>query len=191
MAVKCDCRVCVANRQDIAHSRKYGTEHYEACMCDRCVRMYNDHNRHKTCACDDCVSHRAYLYNKDLKRSVERDIALTSVNKYDRVKTSGRKKSMSTINMCERCGAMAVSGAMGGISSWNSPNDAMNDAKELCPGCVGDLVEFMKGENVGDRPKNGYRKPWEAPKSGLGDISTEDLARALLSRQLEPGKTDQ
>lgn len=185
--IKCNCPVCKSNRQDIAHSRKYGSEHHEACLCDWCVRMYVEHNRTKTCACDDCVSHRAYLYNKDNQRDIKRRITVANVTG-----KPGRQKNMATLNMCERCGAMALSKAMGGIQSWDQPNGSMGEAQELCPGCVGEFHSFMKGEpvSVGDRPKTGYRHPWEAPKSDLGTVSTEDLAKALLSRQLEAGKTD-
>lgn len=177
--IKCDCQVCKSHRQDVAHSRKYGSEHHEACMCDWCIRMYSEHNRTKTCQCDDCISHRAYLYNK------------TIVTKQTRPAPAkpGRQKSMATLNMCERCGAMALSKAMGGVQSWDSPNQQLTDAQELCPGCVGEFHTFMKGEpvSVGDRPKTGYRQPWEEPKSGLDTVSTEDLAKALLTRQIESG----
>lgn len=96
---------------------------------------------------------------------------------------------MATINMCERCGGMATSTAMGAVQCWDAPGKAWPDAVELCPGCVGEFHQFMNGETVsiGDRPKQGYRKPWKPAKSGLESVSTEDLAKALLSRQIEAG----
>lgn len=98
---------------------------------------------------------------------------------------------MATINLCERCGTMATSQAMGGVQSWDAPQNPMGEAVELCPGCVGDFKRFMSYETVAapaDRPQS-YRKPWEEPKSdSLSSVSTEEIAKALLSRQLEAGE---
>lgn len=142
-------------------------------MCQACVVTFNQHNARMTCACSDCAKHRSHLYGKPKEKYPD----------------SGRKRKVATINMCERCGSMATSTAMGVIQSWDAPGRPSSDPVELCPGCVGDLHAFMAGQTVGvgDRPKQGYRKPWEEPKSDLSGISTEDLAKALLTRQLESG----
>lgn len=95
---------------------------------------------------------------------------------------------MASINLCERCGVMAKSTAMGGVQHWLTPAHNMTGPAELCPGCVNDFLKFMAGEPapIGDRPK-AYHKPWEEPAKSdpLAGLSTEQLAAAFLARQAD------
>lgn len=87
---------------------------------------------------------------------------------------------MATVNFCERvgCETMAKSPAMGAVSFRTAPN---REAKnfELCPGCVGDLVEFLKVLPEGtERPKS-YSEPWNPEQKK--DKTLEEMSSAELA----------
>jgi len=86
------------------------------------------------------------------------------------------------VNFCERCNTMGKSSAMGGLQFWKSPADSMGGPLEICPGCVSDLVTWLKGESIGERPKS-YSEPYtEHAADPLADLSDDEIARAYLAR---------
>lgn len=88
---------------------------------------------------------------------------------------------MATVNFCERvgCETMSKSPAMGQLSFRTAPNREIKNL-EICPGCVGDLVEFLKSEPAeGTRPRS-YSEPWnpeEKKEKALSDLSSTELAK--------------
>lgn len=92
---------------------------------------------------------------------------------------------MATVNFCERvgCETMAKSVAMGVINFRTAPNRE-NKNIELCPGCVGDLVEFLKSGPETDRPKS-YSEPWNPEvrkEKSLAELTSQELAAAYAER---------
>lgn len=97
---------------------------------------------------------------------------------------------MSTVNLCDRCGTMGKSKAMGTvvIVPVNEKADVFGDAvrtltgkverMELCPGCVGELMAWKDAEG-GTRPK-AYSEPWEPPKDDALPTDSTTLFRLAL-----------
>lgn len=95
---------------------------------------------------------------------------------------------MATVNFCERvgCETMAKSVAMGTMQFQTAPTRPYRDL-ELCPGCVGDLVEFLKSEPTGKRPRS-YSEPWnpeEKKEKSLAELSSTELAAAYAQKLSE------
>jgi hypothetical protein len=119
-------------------------------------------------------------------------------------KTREEIKPVATVNFCEKhsCEAMGKNTAMGTvvIIPANATDaeriyaDAVHTTgrntirMELCPGCIGELMEWIEAAPVGPRTK--YTKPWEkAPKVTqtdvervLAEMGSQDLMRLALER---------
>jgi len=102
--------------------------------------------------------------------------------------TSGRKRKVSTVNVCDVCETFCKSDAMGSFQLWTAPGVSV-ETQEICPGCVEDILNLLKGPRTTSRPQS-YKRPYQ-PKSDadrLSNVSTEEMVKALLSRQLESGE---
>lgn len=112
-------------------------------------------------------------------------------------------QTVATVNFCEKhkCEAMGKNTAMGLvviIPATSGPESVYADAvhttdrntvrKELCPGCIGELMEWIDAEPVGERKK--YTEPWSpAPKVSqtdvervLRDMGSQDLMRLAIEQ---------
>lgn len=94
---------------------------------------------------------------------------------------------MGSVNMCERCGALMIGGAVGSvvIALSSDPDTYENVKREICPGCVEDILTLVETKVT---PKeNGYREPYkrpEEPAKGLGELTGVDL-ETLLAEALQ------
>jgi hypothetical protein len=183
---RCDCQVCKSDNRYAQYSyNKFGREHHGACLCDKCVRSYAQHNASKTCECADCETHRHHLYTE---KTVER------IQGRKQGRKQGRTVHVATINLCGRkgCNAMMTSDAAGVIQLWRYPEDDDSKAFELCPACVADVVNLLDNQSIGDR-QQAYKEPYKEPTATksddpLADVPTDDLERAFYSRKaLEAG----
>lgn len=104
---------------------------------------------------------------------------------------------MATVNLCDKCGTMGKSKAMGTvvIVPINDNADVFGDAVrttgpdtaestyrlEICPGCVQELMEWKAADPKGERPR-AYSDPWSAPKpaQGLADMDSATLMRLAI-----------
>lgn len=109
---------------------------------------------------------------------------------------------MATVNFCEKhtCEAMGKNTAMGtvviipanAVDAERIYADAVHTTgrdtirKELCPGCIGELMAWLDAAPV--NPGNKYTEPWKpAPKTSvtdveriLRDMGSSDLMRLAL-----------
>lgn len=69
---------------------------------------------------------------------------------------------MAAINMCDRCGAMGLSSAIGTLIFHTGPNTQTNKM-ELCPECVGELVHWVKEFPVREN-RTAFREEWTEAK---------------------------
>lgn len=90
---------------------------------------------------------------------------------------------MATVNFCERCNTMGKSSAMGRLRYWTGDHNTAEKELEICPGCVEDLMTYLKWEdNQAERPKS-YSEPYtERAADPLAALSDDELARAYLAR---------
>lgn len=73
----------------------------------------------------------------------------------------------SAVHICERCDSWSVGKAIGHIEYRTSPDSPYANA-EICPGCVGDFMEWLNDPIVSHREK-GYKHPWtpeDTPETG-------------------------
>lgn len=113
---------------------------------------------------------------------------------------------MATVNFCEKhsCEAMGKNTAMGLvviIPNTSGPENVYADAvhttdrntlrMELCPGCIGELMDWVDAAPLGERKK--YTEPWkrEAPKPTVSDLDSQTLMRlAIEASNREAGLSD-
>lgn len=69
---------------------------------------------------------------------------------------------MAVINMCDRCGNMGLGSAIGTLIFHTGPH-AQTNKLELCPECVGELVEFVKTHPERDS-RIAFREEWKEVK---------------------------
>lgn len=72
---------------------------------------------------------------------------------------------MASINMCDRCGAIGLEGAIGTLVYHTAPT-SMTHKLELCPTCMGSLVEWVGDATPSDQ-RTPFREPWRAPKAQI------------------------
>src|SRR5262245_36721684 len=82
---------------------------------------------------------------------------------------------LSSVNICDRCGALVQGIALGAINLVVS-SDSMAErlSKELCPGCVGEMVLLLETP-LSDAPARAYKEPWKRPEEDK-EQSVNDLA---------------
>lgn len=91
---------------------------------------------------------------------------------------------MAVVAICDVCETFAKSEVLGSIVLQRWEYDENPIVKQVCPGCVGDLVKTMDPKQDRTRPA-AYKQRWEPAKSDSGtlaDVSTERLAKELLGR---------
>lgn len=96
---------------------------------------------------------------------------------------------MSSINMCDRCGALVQGAAVGAVSlvTGSGPKAERLD-KEICPGCVDQFVKLIESSPAPQQ--QAYKEAWKRPRKtakGMGeltDVSTEALLATVMERQL-------
>lgn len=133
------------------------------CLCSLCAHIFEAHQEWGQCHCQKCEKFR-YLAGRAKER-----------------------REVATISMCERvgCGSMSNSTNMGKLN-FQTAQDREVQRLELCPGCVGELVEFLATEPTEERPK-AYREAWK-PKAEEADpteMTTEELGALWLKRMRE------
>jgi hypothetical protein len=140
-------------------SLKYGRSHCWECTCVDCINDYLTHNRNKNCTCPDCAQHRVK--------------ALPRIRPKKTV--TERTTTVATVNFCEReqCQTMGKSHVMG-LVTYSTEMHSDNKAIELCPGCVGEFMEWLDKAPETERPK-AYKEPW---------VKTEKSAETMTSSQL-------
>jgi hypothetical protein len=106
----------------------------------------------------------------------------------------GRDNRMSSILICDRCGAMVTGNAVGAVTIVASGEQrAERFAKDLCPGCIGDVMDLLAQEHPVTPRERAYRKGWvrEEVKDEVGTASAEQLAGALFEKlMIEAGKKE-
>lgn len=103
----------------------------------------------------------------------------------------GRKTNqMSSINMCDRCGALVQGEAVGAVTLVTGSNvRAERMHKEICPGCVAALLALL--EAAATPSQQAYKEPWKRPQpapKGMGelqDVDTEVLLATVMERQMK------
>lgn len=94
---------------------------------------------------------------------------------------------MASVNMCERCDAVMVGRAVGSVLLVLSsdPDTYEQIKKELCPGCVEDLLLLVEVRVPAKQPsyRDGYKRP-EKDAPGVGELGGVDL-EALLAEALQ------
>lgn len=93
---------------------------------------------------------------------------------------------MATVNFCERleCEAMGKSIAMGTLEFRTAPGREERRL-ELCPGCVADLVVFLKGLPEGTKRQRSYSEPWNPEEEKMKDpdeMTSEELAQLYVKK---------
>lgn len=174
-----------------------------ACDCNNCRIVYEGHNLSAVgvdlqCTCHNCYLRRRHFHinGPQWQQAPDPPKRTNHVQRTKHATTRGTRKSMSTINMCERegCGAMMKSTAAGLLQAQSNATYGANGAEmgfifdgELCPGCIGDIVAMLRTAPTTPREK-AYSKPWteaDAPKSDspLTSLTDEELASELLARR--------
>lgn len=130
--------------------------HQLQCLCDQCVQQFSKHYRY--CDCDFCHDHR---------------YAMSRVEWAER---HGEVKTLSAINICERCETMALGKAMGIVTTRLSPDDSYRTV-EICPGCVEELCLWLQAGELITRDVKAYKNPYTPPAEG--DEQTDRIQQLL------------
>lgn len=69
------------------------------------------------------------------------------------------ENSMSSVNLCERCGSLMLARALGSVEVVKRPGDPY-ERVEFCPACVADLVGFLAEHPTRNRGE-AFTEPWE------------------------------
>lgn len=77
---------------------------------------------------------------------------------------------MSSVNLCDRCGAMVTGAALASLNLRTSADYDTSETvtKELCPGCVALIIALVEDDNVQPLHRS-YRKPWVRPEDPAND----------------------
>ena len=107
---------------------------------------------------------------------------------------------MASVNLCDRngCKSMVQGAALGYVAlAISSEPGAERIEREICPGCVSDMIWLLENEPVTSR-QAAYREPYKRPRAEdpMDSATSEQLAAALLeklmhTRVLEGGKATQ
>lgn len=73
---------------------------------------------------------------------------------------------MAQINMCDRCGNMGLSTALGTIVFHPTP-DGQTKRLEICPECVSEFVSFLTEDIPVRTPGQPFREPYTEPVKEL------------------------
>lgn len=103
-----------------------------------------------------------------------------------------RQETMSSIHLCEGCGAMVTGNAIGVVQvrTSNDMNASETISRELCPGCIGAVLAVVEQER--DEPRErAYRKPWTRPETtkeittGAEALEVLETTITALRKQIE------
>lgn len=199
---RCECSDCLAAFRH--HKLKYGT-----CSCEDCrnTRLWADQKRHKALTenlSPQPVTEAPKVHRHNMYCDYGADC--------NSVKTEKKGNTVATVNFCERhsCETMAKSPSMGLvviIPETAGPETVYADAvhttdrntvrMELCPGCVGELMEWVDALPAGPRPK-AYSKPWKkdatAETASVANMASGELFRLALEaskREMEEGEVQE
>lgn len=94
--------------------------------------------------------------------------------------------SMSSINVCDRCGGLVTGAALGQITVRTSADAKVSETvhAEICPGCVTLFVELVETP-VDPAQKTPYKAPWARPKSKTEEAEEESAVRKLVRTIVE------
>jgi len=95
---------------------------------------------------------------------------------------------MAGIQICDRvgCDSFGTTAAMGIVKIATDPSK--NEQRfELCPGCVGDLIEQLATEPKEGTRKKSYQDPWKemSEKTALDDLSLDDITNLYAKKLAE------
>lgn len=201
---RCECGTCMASFR--THGFKYGK-----CECEDCAntRLWQDMKRdvekrnNLSPRGQEAKARKVHRhgpkcgFGEDIGEDCNSDSAIWE--------TEERKTEVATVNFCEKheCETMAKSPAMGLvviIPVTSGPEQVYADAVhttdrntvrlELCPGCVGELMDWVESGPAGERPK-AYSKPWERAAKKDVPTSSSELFRLALEaskREMESGE---
>ncbi len=102
--------------------------------------------------------------------------------------------SMASVNLCDREGCKSmVQGAALGLVALVTASDhkaAERIEREICPGCVGDVMALLNTAPVSER-QPAYREPWKRPeeRDPMDAATSEQLAAALLTKLMGEQRT--
>lgn len=200
---RCECADCLKGYA--LHERKYGN-----CDCEDCrnTRLWAGHKRDVEVR-NNLAPKRDYGpdHTKMAARKVHRHSAKCAFGAdcWTTNEIVERESTVATVNFCERhsCETMAKSPAMGMVvivPETAGPEVIYADAvhttdrntvrMELCPGCVGELMEWVDAQPAGERPK-AYSKPWKREAKPDVPTSSAELFRLALEaskREMESGE---
>lgn len=145
--------------------------HWDGCSCVHCLRQYELHNAgYEPCVCAICEAHN--LVNNNAFQMAGGKVV----------------PAVATVNFCERCESMGKSNAMGAVSYNTNPAEGQTRI-EICPGCVGDFMVWLKEDIMTDREK-AYREPWKKDEDESGEIANKKKMREFV-RELMAGSDDE
>jgi len=159
---------------------------HRGCKCMTCKLVWDAHNlspigTNLFCACEGCYVRRGnkqpWAFIKESPRTE-------------------RVKKVATINLCERegCGAMFKSNASGNLSlsTQDKATYGVNlFAGELCPACVGDVMNLLKSAPTESREGKAFSEPWSEDASKSEDERFSSLSDLELAEELIRRRGDQ
>jgi len=167
-------------------NRKYGRNHWGGCLCEACREAFEMHQESGYCPCVDCERTREAA-SAQLRAQQEE-----TTQKY-----TEREYKVATVNLCDKCGTMSKSSATGTvvIVPVNDKADVYGDAvrtitgetirKEICPGCVGELMAWLDADPLNERPR-AYSDAWTKPT----DPTVPTDSATLFQLALEASKRE-
>lgn len=145
--------------------------HSSICTCEPCTLEYETHQK-RGCNCVTCQRQR-----------LNRNVPYHS--------NEQGETQMAGVQFCDRCESMGKATAMGRLVFHMHPMDG-GKSLELCPGCVGDMVDFLEHDVMTEREK-GYREPYQpgdkTPEE-KGDFLTDAVRRAMREELRQLGNGD-
>lgn len=150
--------------------------HSSICQCSSCMSVYENHSAgYQICSCLPCVHH---------------NIAINDPFRTDEKGTP----QVATVNFCDRCESMGKSHVMGSMS-FRTDASKKDVSKELCPGCIGELMEWLENDITTTRQK-AYKEPWSPDDNETsGEIITEGgqaikAIAAAVRAEMEKGNAE-
>lgn len=95
-------------------------------------------------------------------------------------------RSMSSINVCDRCGGLVTGIALGSVTVRTSadPNNTETVHKETCPHCVATVVMWLETP-AEPQQKTPYREAWRRPPDEQEEKESDDAVRKLVRTVME------